>query len=219
MKLMRNGAIAGAFVLCTLGSFVATYAWQSQPTEQQPSEQLSRPARVLGGWLRLMPQQVERIAGVDPAFADESAQLEATLEAEREKLAAMFEDADATDEAIVQQVETVIEAHDQLERRVAKHLLALRPHLTDEQRSKLFQRCAKGIREAGGWRWRHGRGGGHGGGRGEGWREGRGQGRGGPPPGRGSGRGRGGGRGPHWDDSTDEESTSRPGSDEQGDRP
>ncbi len=220
MKLMRNSAIAGVFVLCTLGSFVATYAWQSQPAEPEMAKQPAEPLRALCGWLRLMPDQIEKIAGVDPDFAAESADLEAALAVERDQLATLFEDSDATDEVIAQQVEEVIAAHNQLERRVAKHLLALRPHLTDEQRAKLFQRCAKGIREAGGWRWKHGRGDGRGGGRGNGWRRGRGDSeRGGPPPGRGRGRGRGNGRGPRWDDSTDEEPTSRPGTDEQGERP
>ena len=193
MRLIRNIAILGAFALCTLGSFVGTYAWQSRPDQSPPIEQPSRPADVLGGWLRLMPEQIELIAGVDPTFADESAALEAALEAEREKLAEMFEDADATDEAITQQVETVIAAHDRLERRVAQHLLALRPHLTDEQRSRLFERCAQGIREAGGWRWQHGRSGDHSGGKGRGWRGGRGGGNASAPaPGHNRGRGGGG---------------------------
>ena len=220
MRLMRNGAIVSAFVLCTLGSFVATYAWQQRPEQTPPTEKQPRPADVLGGWLRLMPEQVERIAGVDPTFADESAELEAALETEREKLAEMFEDASATDEAITQQVETVIEAHDRLERRVAKHLLALRPHLTDEQRSKLFERCAQGIREAGGGRWRHGRGDEHGGGRGRGWRGGRGGGNGAAPaPGHGRGGGGCGGCGQHRGDHADGEPTSRPDSGGPGERP
>lgn len=210
MKLTGNGIIAGVFILCTLASFIATYAWQSQPAVQETLGWPSHPTDVLGGWLRLMPEQIERIAGIDPAFVDESAQLEAELETDREKLAALFEDPDATDEAIMQQVEVVIEAHDRLERRVAKHLLALRPHLTDEQRSKLFERCAKSIREAGGRGWRHGRGDGGD----SGWRGGRG----GPPPGRGPGRGRGGGRGPRWDNSSDKGPDS-PSSDEQGTQP
>lgn len=211
MKLTGNGIIAGVFILCTLGSFIGTYAWQSQSAVQETSGRPSHPTDVLGGWLRLMPEQIERIAGIDPAFVDESAQLEAELETEREKLAALFEDPSATDEAIVHQVEAVIEAHDRLERRVAKYLLALCPHLTDEQRSRLFHRCAKSIREAGDRGWRHGRGdGGDSGWRGE---------RGGPPPGRGPGRGRGRGRGPRWDDSSDKGPASRPSSDEQGIQP
>lgn len=206
MKRMRNGAIIGAFILFASGSFFATYAWQSRPAQPAPSGQLSKPTQVLGGWLRLMPEQVERIAGVDPTFVEEGAELEAVLQAEREKLARLFEDANATDETIMQQVETVIDVHDQLERRVANHLLALRPHLTDGQRSRLFQTCAKGIRKAGGHRWKHGRGGG----RGE---------FGGPPPWRGQGRGQGQRRGPRWNDSSTEKPTSSPTVDDQGDQP
>ncbi|MBU0639214.1 MAG: hypothetical protein KKB50_10150 [Planctomycetes bacterium] len=212
MRLIRDASVVGAFVLCALGSFMATHARQSQPAAQEAHRQPAGPTEVLGTWLRLLPEQIERISGVDPEFDDEKTLLEAALEAEREKLATMFEAVDATDEAILRQVETVIAVHDQLERRVAQHLLALRPHLTDEPRSKLFRRCADGIRAAGGHRWRHGQS--------EGWREGRGrQGRGGPPAGRGPGRSRDGGRGPNRDDSTDEAPTSRPDVGEQGDQP
>jgi Spy/CpxP family protein refolding chaperone len=218
MKLMSSGTIVGLFGFCALGSFIATYAWQSQPARPETASQPSEPLRALRGWLGLMPRQIESIAGVDPDFAAESAELERTLASERDQLARLFEDPVSSDEVITRQVEAVIEAHDQLERRVAKHLLELRPLLTDEQRSKLFQRCARGIREAGGWRWRHGRGGAPGGGQGEGLHEGRGGGgHGGPPPGRGPGRG--GGRGPRWRNSTDEKPTSRPSSDEKGNQP
>ncbi len=199
MRPRLNGIIIAVFGICMFGSFIATYAWQAEPARPAAPARPAKPAEVLGGWLRLMPEQLERVASVDPAFAEESARMEAELASEREALATMFEDADTTDEALLRQVETVITVHDQLERRVAAHLLALRPHLTDAQRSKLFQTCAKGIRESGGWRWRHGHGhsqgearganeaghgggdgGGHGAGQGHGrrWRGGRGS----PPP-------------------------------------
>ncbi len=168
MKKWRNSMLAAVFAACVGGSFVMTYAWQAPPVRRGADAEPSQPDQILGRWLRLMPEQARQIAGVDPTFAEESARLQERLEAEREKLADLFEQADATDEAIMEQVEVVIEIHDRLERRVARHLLALRPHLNEQQRSKLFRRCARGIRESGHRGWRHGRGGGPGGGGGRG---------------------------------------------------
>lgn len=159
---MRNKSIAifcGVFLACGLGSFAVTYALQSQPVAPVGSQPSSRPADIIGGWLALLPEQVEQVAGVDPGYAAERAALEAALQGARERLAALFEDPEASDAAIAQQIEEVVKAHGDLERRVARYLLAIRPHLTDEQRSKLFTRCATGVREARGWRWRHERGG------------------------------------------------------------
>lgn len=158
----------------------STYAWQTRPT----SPAASAPADILGGWLRLPPGQVGALRDVDPEFPADRDELEATLAAERETLAALFEQPDADDGAVLDQVERVVAAHAALERRVARYLLAVRPHLTDPQRARLFERAASGVREAGGWRWRGGRDADL-----ENNRRG-----GGPPPdrGRGFGRGRGG---------------------------
>lgn len=209
MRRMRNSTVVGVFVLFASGSFVATYAWRSQPAQPIPTDPHSDPTQALGAWLHLMPDELERIDSVDPTFAAQSAELESSLETERETLARLFEDAGATDEAISQQVEKVIDIHNQLERRVAEHLLALRPQLTDAQRSRLFQTCADGVRKAGGHRWKHGR---------AGEAENRRGGRGGPPEGRGQG-GRGGRRGPRWNDEAADESTTQPAPKENGDQP
>jgi Spy/CpxP family protein refolding chaperone len=174
---------AALFVLSAFVGFGATYAWQAQRPTQLPPP--GNPARALGGWLRLMPEQVEQLAEVDPGFAADRARLETALAEARETLARLFENASATDEQILEQVERVIDAHDALERRVAQYLVALRPHLGQEQRNRLFQRCAEGVRSAGGMRWRHG------------WRGGREEtDLGAHEPGRGRGRGRG--QGPPW---------------------
>lgn len=149
-----------------VGSFMATHAWQP-PVQGPPAAPgavgcTSKPCgnaeccRSLGGWLRMPPDQLKQIQGIDPTFTEASAKLERTLYEERQRLADLFDDPDATAEDIQQQVERVITADNTLERRVAAHLLALRPHLTAEQRSTLFERCAQGIRQAGGCRWRCG---------------------------------------------------------------
>jgi hypothetical protein len=144
------------------GSFVTTYAWQSPPASQAELGPgcASKPCgkieccRALGSWLRMSPAQLKKIQSVDPAFAEESTKLERSLFEERQKLANLFDSEEATAEAIQQQVEKVIAADSALERRVASHLIALRPHLSSEQRGRLYGRCAQGIREAGGCRWR-----------------------------------------------------------------
>jgi len=176
------------FVLCSLGGFMVANAWppgEASRTRDARSE--NDPLRALGGWLRLMPDQFAEMSKVDESFAAERDTMEAELAAERERLASMFENETANDDAIMAQVEKVIEIHDRLERRVASYLLALRPHLTADQRAKLFKRCGEEVRQAGGRRRGHGAG------------------YGGPPPGRGPGAGggnstgRGRGMGPPWD--------------------
>jgi hypothetical protein len=191
---------------------MATYAWPSQEPASQTREDLPENVQVLGGWLQLSAEQASRLAEIDPDFMEHSAQLEQTLAAERETLAALFEDDRARDDEIVRQVERVIEAHAALERRVCSYLVAVRGNLTEAQRAKLFQRCASGVREAGGWQWREQnreR-------RGPGWGGGgdRGQRRGG-----GFGRGRGGRFGTQPGRDADVEPTSRPRSGRRGDRP
>ncbi len=168
---MNRGLIAIVFVACLLGTFVVTYAWQSQPSEPAGA---GDPLRALGNWLELRPGQLQRMSEVDATFAQESRELEQRLAAERERLAELFESDEADDARIMAQVERVIVAHDNLERRVARYLLALRPHLTDQQRARLFKRCAETVRQGCGKRW------------GKGWGGGRGHG----PRGR--------GRGPQW---------------------
>jgi hypothetical protein len=165
--ISRNYALL-SFIAAAFGggSFVATYAWQP-PTPSQPFDGpgpatcASRPCgpsqccKSLSGWLQVTPQQQERLGSVDAGFIEDQARLEAALFAERQKLAELFESADSSGEAILQQVERVIEADNTLERRVAKHLVALAPHLTNEQRGRLYGHCAKYVRDAGGCRWRH----------------------------------------------------------------
>ena len=166
MNLRKYTVAATIIGAAAAGSFVATHAWQP-PAQSRPAAGdgvgcASAPCgkveccRSLAGWLRMPPEQSKQIRSIDPAFFEDSTKLEQTLYEERQRLADLFDDQNATVEAIQQQVERVISADNALERRVSAHLLALRPHLTAEQRAKLFERCAQGIRQAGGCRWRCG---------------------------------------------------------------
>ena len=163
MKTYQYVAVGLILVAVAAGSFVATQAWQTpapkQPAADEPAGS-SKPCgemeccRSLASWLGMSPEQTKEIRNIDATFPEDSTKLERALFDERQKLADLFDSPDATAEAIQQQVERVITANNALERRVADHLLALRPHLTAEQRAKLYRRCAQGIREAGGCRWR-----------------------------------------------------------------
>jgi hypothetical protein len=123
------------------------------------------------------------VEAADPTFVADHARLDAAMTAERDRLAKLLESA-ADDDAIMKQVEVVMTAHNEVERRVAQHLLRIRKHLTPQQQKRLMDLAAEGVRQRG-YRWRRGQQGGnaetHGpghGGRGPGWRRGQGQGHG-----------------------------------------
>ena len=129
--------------------------------------------------LELSTEQERVINASDPSFPVDAGALAAKLDAEQENLATLLEDPNSEREATMAQVETMMIAHNNLERRVAEHVLEVREHLTPEQRKKLMGLMAQRVRVTQNrmqrCRW--------------GW--GRGQGRG---QGRGGGNGRGGGR-------------------------
>ena len=170
MNLTRSIAVVVLGAAAAIGSYVATQAWQP-PSARQPSADTQSCAtmscdsttcyRALAGWLGLSPEQTKRLEGIDPKYFADSAGLEQSLFAERARLADLFDDPEAEQDAILKQVDRVIAANGALERRVAAHLVALRSQLTSEQRQRLYERCAKGIREACGCgrqqRWRCGK--------------------------------------------------------------
>jgi len=163
------------------GTFFATLV------SGQGGHELEDSRQPLGRWLDLSAQQAADVAAADPTFDGESDDLAAELHTQREQLAKLLEDPTSTDEAIMAQVEKTINAHDALERRVAKHVLAIREKLTPEQQKRLMGLAASGVREAGRYGYRGGQGGGERGGAGDDSSEEPGRHRG--------GRGRGGGRG------------------------
>jgi hypothetical protein len=65
------------------------------------------------------------------------------LLAERTKLLALFEDIQSTDEALLQQIDKLILVHSEIERRIVKHVLVLRPYLTVEQQKWLIGLCRR----------------------------------------------------------------------------
>ena len=103
----------------------------------------------LCNWLRLSGEQKQAVRAKGSRFVQEAKALQQKLADERFDLAALLEAPDSTDEQIMGQVERVIKAHDALERRVARHMLAIRPILTREQAKQFMGLAASGVRRAG----------------------------------------------------------------------
>lgn len=103
--------------------------------------------RRLGGGLaqslRLTDEQTAIAQQKDPYFEQDAAQLRNSLLAERASLLASFEDTNTTNEGLVAQIEKLISAHSQIERRIARHVLVLRPHLTTDQQKWLIGLCRR----------------------------------------------------------------------------
>lgn len=91
--------------------------------------------------LRLTPEQVTQLQQNDPNFESESIELYDNLSAERQKLLALFENPQSSDPELLQQIDNLILAHSTAERKIAEHVLALRPYLTIEQQKWLIGLC------------------------------------------------------------------------------
>lgn len=149
----RTGQLVLIGGTLAVAAFAATVAWP------QPASQPANPAqRGLSKWLGLSERQQAEVGSVDAEFEADTLRLRNELAQARSGLTGRLETTRSTDAEILADVERVITAHDALERRVAQHLVKLRPHLTAAQQKRLFDLCAEGVREAGGRRWRGGRG-------------------------------------------------------------
>lgn len=183
MKRLGGPAFGLILLISAGGSFVATYAWQN---DQQPAPPPVAPQDGrLTSWLGVEAAERGSVGELEAAYRADRSELEATIARERETLAAMFDDAAASNDEIRAQVERVIAASNAMERRTAEFLLTVRPHLSKDQQRRLLRRMGEGIREGGRYRWRHGQA------QSDQDRAGR-NGRGGPAAGRGRGHGHGG---------------------------
>ncbi len=91
--------------------------------------------------LRLSEEQVRVLQEKDPDFETDSVHLRDALLAERVKLLSMFEDAESGDDELLQQIESLVVTHSRIERRIAEHVLVLRPYLGVEQQKWLIGLC------------------------------------------------------------------------------
>ncbi len=93
--------------------------------------------------LRLTDQQATIAQQQDPDFTADSMRLRDALLSERTKLLAAFEDSQTANDELLALIEKLISAHSQIERRIAKHVLVLRPHLTADQQKWLIGLCRR----------------------------------------------------------------------------
>lgn len=138
----RTSLIVGMSLVCGVGAFVATVWAHGAFGPEKDAHPL--------GWLGLSEEQHQAIHTTDPTFDKEAIQLADELRQRRHGLAELLEAEDAADARILDQVELVIAAHNSLERRVAKHVLAIRKHLTPAQQKRLMGLCARQVRGNGG---------------------------------------------------------------------
>lgn len=145
MKVSKK--MIALWVGCALASFVVTLAGPPASKSRDKS------AEVLG----ISAQEWTHATATDASFAADSKMLTDDLEKNRAHLADLLNNPATTDDTILGQVERVINARNQLERRAAQHLLAVRRQLTAEQQKKLMGLASESVRK-GGFRWRGGRG-------------------------------------------------------------
>jgi Spy/CpxP family protein refolding chaperone len=91
--------------------------------------------------LNLTDEQIQITQEQDPNFESDLIQLRDNLLTEQAKLVQVFEDAQTDNEQLLEQIDKMISAHSQIERRIARHLLVLRQHLSAEQQKWLIGLC------------------------------------------------------------------------------
>ena len=91
--------------------------------------------------LNLTDEQILITQEQDPNFDSDLAEMRNTLLTERANLLRMFEDAQTHNEQLLEQIDKMISAHSRIERRIARHLLVLRQHLSAEQQKWLIGLC------------------------------------------------------------------------------
>jgi len=103
----------------------------------QRRRQRGRLAQRLG----LTEEQILIAQEKDPNIETDLMQMRNSLLEERAQLLSMFEAPQTGNEALLDQINQLISAHSQIEQRLARHLLILRPHLNAEQQKWLIGLC------------------------------------------------------------------------------
>lgn len=137
MKNLTTTVILAA----ALAAGIVSFLYASSPDAATPGR-----TPPMSHLLELSPEQESTIGKADPNFRPEARSLAAKLDAEHNKLAELLEDAGAGREAVMAQVETMMLAHNALERRVAEHVMEVREHLSPQQRAKLMSLMAERVR-------------------------------------------------------------------------
>jgi len=91
--------------------------------------------------LQLTDEQVAWIGQQDPNFEPDCSVLKDRLNGVHTQLVASLEDAQIDREVLLKRIDDLVQAHADLEKRVARHVVLLRPHLSAEQRERLAGLC------------------------------------------------------------------------------
>jgi len=100
--------------------------------------------------LRLTQEQITWAQQQDPNFDEECVSLRTRLYEEHARLVTSFENAQMPDGELTTRVDDLVAAHAALEKRVAQHIVLLRPRLSQEQRDLLSSLCRGRSRTNGG---------------------------------------------------------------------
>lgn len=150
-----NAVILAISAVVGVGSFLTTRSTNGQAATSAPASVAPQPGWGRMGamcqWLGLSDEQRQKLQQQDPTFWQEAMDLRSAMATERDNLTKLLRDPAATDQQITDQVEKMIAKGNEMERRVVKHILALRSQLTPEQQSKLLGLCARGVQQRMGW--------------------------------------------------------------------
>lgn len=145
MNTRHLAILIAATLAVGLGAYSITRAARSASSEPA----VDPAAEALLEWLNVPADQRKIILDHDPSFGADLKKLRQALAAARAELAASLEKTDTPASAINQHVEATIAARAALERRTAQHLLAVRDHLSPQQRQQLFGVLAEECRGQG----------------------------------------------------------------------
>ena len=97
----------------------------------------------LANRLRLTQEQIQLLQENDPNFETDAYDLYRELMDERTNLVSAFENPQSTNEELLKHINNLITTHSKIERRMARHVLLLRPYLTIEQQKWLIGLCRR----------------------------------------------------------------------------
>jgi len=138
----RNLVLIIAAIAVAAGAHLTTVAVGQEGGGSRPP----RHDNVMVRWLGLEGEAAEIVAEQAQAFRREIRQLQRRVEIEQLELATMFESDDATEADLREQFDKLAAAHLAVHKRVADHVLAIRPHLDADQRARLNEFMARQIR-------------------------------------------------------------------------
>lgn len=104
----------------------------------------------LASRLELTDEQALLAQRYDPNFEEDCTGLKDRLREAHSGLVEAFESTDVGNGDLLERIGDLIEAHNALERRVARYVVLLRPHLSREQQERLSGLCGGGRRYQGG---------------------------------------------------------------------